>query len=86
MHGKALILHHFLTYDVEATVTQRLNYYPFDLQREWIKTPDAIILQVIIRLTNLNQISAKISKKRDRFEEKLRSGEAPVGDATTSDG
>lgn len=86
MHGKGLIFHHFSTYDVEATVTQRLNYFPSDLQIEWIKTPEVIILQVIIRLTNLNRISAKISKKTDRFEETIRSGEAPAGDATTSDG
>jgi hypothetical protein len=45
-----------------------------------------IELREITQSTNKNQIPAKISKKgMDRYEAKIKSGEAPAGDATSSD-
>ena len=34
---------------------------------------------------NKNRILTKISKSMDKYEAKIKSGEAPVGDATSSE-
>lgn len=53
----------------------------------WTKITKMIELQEITQSTNKNQIPARISKKgMDRYEAKIKSGESPAGDVTSSDG
>ena len=70
----------------KPSVTVILNYF-FDLVTEWTKT-----MKKNNNTTGDNSVeegksdtSKNIKKGMDRFEEKIKTGEAPAGDATRSD-